>query len=228
MEMKRIVVLLSLIMVTLNITSCSSPVADTSNPLLTEWDTPFGVPPFDRIESKHYEPAFEEAMKRHNSEIEAILANTEEPTFENTILELDRSGELLATISELFGMMCAAMNDEDMTKIQEKVMPLLSAHYDAISMNEALFQRIKVVYDKRNSSGLNAEQIRLVEKMFDSAKRQGALLDADKKQRLMEINEELSLLTVRFDNNLLAETNDFKLELSTSEVNDLPKAVREA
>ena len=228
MEMKRIVVLLSLIMVTLNITSCSSPVADTSNPLLTEWDTPFGVPPFDRIESKHYEPAFEEAMKCHNSEIEAILANTEEPTFENTILELDRSGELLATISELFGMMCAAMNDEEMTKIQEKVMPLLSAHYDAISMNEALFQRIKMVYDKRNSSGLNAEQIRLVEKMFDSAKRQGALLDADKKQRLMEINEELSLLTVRFDNNLLAETNDFKLELSTSEVNDLPKAVREA
>ena len=126
MEMKRIVVLLSLIMIALNITSCSSPVVDTTNPLLTEWDTPFGVPPFDRIETKHYKPAFEEAMTRHNVEIATILANTDEPTFENTILELDRSGELLATISEIFGMMCAAMNDEEMTKTQEEVMPRLT------------------------------------------------------------------------------------------------------
>ncbi len=226
--MKRILFALTLLMTALNTTFCSKQKQSESNPLLTEFNTPYGVPPFDLIEAKHYEPAFKQAMSLHNEEVAAILANKEEATFENTILELDRSGELLATISELFGMMCAAMNDEEMQKVQEKVMPLLAAHYDSISMNEELFKRIKVVYDKRNSTDLTAEQIRLVEKMYDSAVRQGALLNEEQKKRLTEINEELSLLTVKFDNNLLAETNDFELKLSAKEVSDLPKSVRDA
>ena len=226
--MKRILFALTLVMTALNTTFCSKQVQTESNPLLAEFNTPYGVPPFDLIKAEHYEPAFKHAMSLHNEEIATILANKEEATFENTVLELDRSGELLATISELFGMMAAAMNSDEMQKVQENIMPLLAAHYDAISMNDELFKRIKVVYDKRNSTDLNAEQIRLVEKMYDSAVRQGALLNEEQKARLTAINEELSLLTVKFDNNLLAETNDFKLELSAKEVNDLPKAIRNA
>ena len=226
--MKRILFALTLVMTALNATFCSKQTQTESNPLLTEFNTPYGVPPFDQIKAEHYEPAFKFAMSLHNDEVAAILANKEEPTFNNTILEFDRSGEMLTTISEIFGMMCAAMNDDDMQKIQESVMPLLAAHYDAISMNDELFKRIKVVYDKRNSTDLTAEQIRLVEKIYDSAVRQGALLNEEQKARLQKINEELSLLTVKFDNNLLAETNDFKLELTSKEVLDLPKAVRDA
>ena len=226
--MKRILFALTLVMTALNTTFCSKQVQNEGNPLLAEFNTPYGVPPFDLIKAEHYKPAFKQAMSLHNEEVAAVLANQEEPTFENTILELDRSGSLLANISELFGMMCAAMNSEEMQEVQEEVMPLLAAHYDAISMNGELFKRIKAVYDKRNSTDLNAEQIRLVEKMYDSAVRQGALLNEEQKARLTVINEELSLLTVKFDNNLLAETNDFKLELSAKEVSDLPKAVRDA
>ena len=226
--MKRILFVLSLLMIALNTTFCSKQVQKEGNPLLAEFDTPYGVPPFDKIEAKHYEPAFKYAMSLHNEEIAAILANKEEPTFDNTILELDRSGILLTNISELFGMMCAAMNSEEMQEIQEDIMPRLAAHYDAISMNEELFKRIKVVYDKRNSTDLTAEQIRLTEKMYDDAVRQGALLNKEQKERLQKINEELSLLSVKFDNNLLAETNDFELELKAKEVSELPKAVRDA
>jgi peptidyl-dipeptidase Dcp len=215
-------------MTALNTTFCSKQVQKESNPLLNEFATPYGVPPFDKIEAKHYGPALKYAMSLHNEEIAAILANKEEPTFENTVLELDRSGMLLAEISDLFGMMCAAMISDDLQKLQEEIMPLLAAHSDAISMNEELFNRIKVVYDKRNSTDLNAEQIRLVEKMYDGAVRQGALLKGEQKERLQKINEELSLLTVKFDNNLLAETNDFKLELDGKDCKELPKAVRDA
>ena len=226
--MKRILFVLTLVMTSLSTTFCSKQAQKGENPLLVEFNTPYGVPPFDLIETKHYEPAFKHAMSLHNEEINAIIANNEPATFENTILELDHSGTLLSTISELFGMMCAAMNDKDMQKTQEVVMPLLAAHYDAISMNAELFKRIKVVYDKRNSTDLTTEQIRLVEKMYDSAVRQGALLNEEQKTRLAQINEELSLLTVKFDNNLLAETNDYKLRLASKDCDELPKAVRDA
>ena len=226
--MKRILFVLSLLMIALNTTFCSAPTKKAENPLLAEWNTPHQVPPFDLIEVEHYKPAFEEAMTLHNGEIGVIVANEEEATFDNTILELDRSGMLLAKISDIFGMMCAAMNDEKMQELQVEFMPKLAAHYDAISMNEALFKRIKMVYDKRNTSNLNEEQIRLVEKIYTSAVRQGALLNEDQKGRLQRINEELSLLSVKFDNNLLAETNAFHIELTEEEVKELPKAVREA
>ena len=225
--MKRILFVITLVMTALNTTFCSKQIEKEGNPLLTEFNTPYGVPPFDLIEAKHYEPAFKYAMSLHNEEVEAIVKSKELPTFENTILELDRSGSLLATISELFGMMGAAMMSDEMQKIQEKIMPLLAAHYDAISMNESLFERIKAVYDSRENASLNEEQLRLVEKMYNSAVRQGALLNKEQKARLTEINEALSLLTVKFDSNLLAETNNFKLELSAKEVSDLPKSVRD-
>ena len=226
--MKRLLSTLSLLMMILCTTSCSNNSKKADNPLLAKWDTPYGVPPFDLIEAKHYEPAFQQAMSLHNNEIEAIISNSDEPTFENTIAEYDRSGELLSSLNNIFGMMCAAMNSDEMQALQEKLMPRLAAHYDAIAMNDKLFSRIKVVYDKRNSTDLDEFQIRLVEKLYDAAVRQGALLGEEQKERLQKINEELSLLSVKFDNNLLAENNEYELLLSAAEVNDLPVSVRNA
>ena len=226
--MKRTLSVLTLIMIAINTTFCTEPVKNEVNPLLTEVETPYGVPAFDLIEPKHYEPAFHYAMALHDEEIAAIITNAEKPTFDNTILALDRSGAMLTELSNVFGMMCAAMNNDEMQALQEKMMPLMAAHYDAISMNEELFRRIKSIYDTRAGLGLNSEQERLVKKMYDNAVRQGALLKENQKARLKSINEELSLLSVKFDNNLLAETNNFKLELSLAECKELPKAVREA
>ena len=226
--MKRILFVLTLVMTLFSTTFCSNNGNGNGNPLLSEFKTSYGVPPFDVIKTEHYDPAIRHAMSLHNNEIYAILSNKEEPTFENTILELDRSGALLTEISDIFGMMCASMNSQEMQDLQENIVPLLAAHYDAISMNEELFKRIKCVYDKRHDAELNAEQIRLVEKMYDNAVRQGALLNEEQKERLMTINEELSLLEVKFDNNLLAETNNFSLTLTAKECIELPKNVRDA
>ena len=226
--MKRTLSVLTLIMIAINTTFCTKQVKNEVNPLLAEVETPYGVPAFDRIKPCHYEPAFHYAMALHKEEIAAIISSPEKPTFDNTILALDRSGMMLAEISDIFGMMCAAMNNDEMQALQEKIMPLMAAHYDAISMNEELFRRIKTIYDTRAGLDLSAEQERLVKKMYDNAVRQGALLKEEQKERLKSINEELSLLTVKFDNNLLAETNDFKLELTAAECRELPKAVREA
>ena len=226
--MKRILFVLTLVMTAFSTTFCSKQGQNGVNPLLAEFDTPYGVPPFDLIKTEHYAPAFEQAMSLHNAEIEAIISNNEEPTFANTVAEYDRSGRLLSDLSNIFGMMSAAMNNPEMQELQEKLMPRLAAHYDAISMNEELFKRIKVVYDKRNSTNLDEYQIRLTEKLYNAAVRQGALLNKEQKERLTEINEELSVLSVKFDNNILAENNDFKLELTAAEVNDLPQSVRNA
>ena len=226
--MKRTLSVLILIMTALNTTFCTKVVKNEVNPLLADTKTPYGVPAFDLIEPEHYEPAFHYAMSLHNEEVAAIVTNTEKPTFENTILALDRSGMMLAQLSDVFGMMCAAMNDEKMQALQEKIVPLMAAHYDAISMSEELFKRIKTVYNSRVSLELNEEQSRLTKKMYDNAVRQGALLKEEQKQRLKSINEELSLLSVKFDNNLLAETNDFKLELTLQECKELPKGIRDA
>ena len=226
--MKRIVLILSLLMVALSTTFCSQKSIDKSNPLLAEWDTPYGVPPFDLIQTKHYEPAFKQAMSLHNAEIEAIVDCSEEPTFANTIAAFDASGEKLSAISNVFSMMCAALTDKDMQEIEEEMMPRLSAHYDAIYMNEGLFKRIKTIYDKRNSTDLDEYQIRLVEKIYTDFMRSGALLNEEQKERLQEINEELSVLSVRFGNNILAANNEFTLVLEESDIAGLPKSVSKA
>ena len=113
------------------------------NPLLTEWNTEFGVPPFDKIRTEHFEPAFEEAMKMHNEEIEAIASSTEEPTFENVILAFDNSGMKLTDINLLFGMLSGSDLTPEMQSVQERVMPIVDEHYNAIKLNEPLFQRNK-------------------------------------------------------------------------------------
>ena len=210
----------------MNLSCSSDAVVETGNPLLDEWTTEFGVPPFDKIETKHFEPAFMEAMKMHNQEIEAIVANESEPTFENTIVAMDNAGIKLWELNLIFGMLSSSDLDEEMQEIQNRMMPAIEKHYNSIMLNEALFERVKVVYDKRNSLGLDDVQLRLVEKSYNDFVRSGALLEGEAKERLMEINAELAELSIRFGNNLLAENGSFFLLLDASQVADLPEGVR--
>ena len=210
----------------MNLSCSSDTVVETGNPLLDEWTTEFGIPPFDKIETKHFEPAFMEAMKMHNQEIEAIVANESEPTFENTIVAMDNAGIKLWELNLIFGMLSSSDLDEEMQEIQNRMMPAIEKHYNSIMLNEALFERVKAVYQNRKSLNLDDVQLRLVEKNYNDFVRSGALLEGEAKERLMEINAELAELSIRFGNNLLAENGSFFLLLDASQVADLPEGVR--
>ena len=210
----------------MNLSCSSDAVVETGNPLLDEWTTEFGIPPFDKIETKHFEPAFEQAMKMHNQEIEAIVANESEPTFENTIVAMDNAGIKLWELNLIFGMLSSSDLDEEMQEIQNRMMPAIEKHYNSIMLNEALFERVKAVYQNRKSLNLDDVQLRLVEKNYNDFVRSGALLEGEAKERLMEINAELAELSIRFGNNLLTENGSFSLLLDASQVADLPEGVR--
>ncbi len=209
--------------------SCTSDDVKTpaGNPLLGEWSSDKHIPPFDKIRAEHYEPAFEVAMKMHNDEIDAIVRSTEEPTFENVILALDNAGTKLSDINLLFGMLSASDLDDQMQEIQNKMMPRIDEHFNAIMLNDSLFMRVKAVYDKRSELKLDELQKRLLDKTYNKFVRSGALLQGEKKERLKQINTELTTLTIRFGNNLLAENANFFLELEEHQVNDLPANVRD-
>ena len=181
------------------------------NPFLTEWDTPYGVPPFDQIKAEHYLPAFEVAMAQQKAEIDSIVNNPEAPTFENTVEALEYSGALLDKVSAVFFNLSECENSEEMEAIAEAISAPLSKHSDDISLNAKLFERIKAVYDNRDSSGLAWEEVRLTEETYKSFVRGGANVPAEKQARFREINEQLSLLSLRFGNNVLKATNEYKL-----------------
>ncbi|UCF05618.1 MAG: M3 family metallopeptidase [bacterium] len=181
------------------------------NPFFSEFDTPFGVPPFDRIEVAHYMPAFEEGMKRHKAEIEAIVDNPEAPTFENTLDALEASGWMLTQVSNVFFNMNSALTNEEIQEIAKEIAPQLSKHFDEIRFNEKLFERIKTLYSQRDKLSLTAEQEILLEKYYKDFVRGGANLSPEKKEILGKINEELSVLSLTFGENVLKENNRFKL-----------------
>ncbi len=196
--------------------SCNSknepkPEAEAPNPFLTEYTTPFQVPPFDQIKNKHYLLAFEAGMKEQLAEVEAIVNNEETPTFENTILPFDKSGEILDRVSNVFFNLNECLTNDEMIAIAEEVLPLLSKHSDSITMNPKLFERIDYVYQHRNESGLDDQQIRVVEKYHQDFVRSGAALPTDMQEELSKINEQLSTLSLQFGNNLLKENANFKL-----------------
>ena len=198
--------------------SKKSDVADAApNPFFTEYTTPFGVPPFDKIEVAHYKPAFEKGMEEQKKEIDAIVNNPEEPTFENTILALDRSGELLTKVMYAFSGQSSVNTTDEIQALEQELYPVLSAHSDDISLNPALFTRVKVVYDKQASMNLNKEQKKLLEETYKGFVRGGANLDADKQARLRELNEKISVLELTFGQNVLKETNAFKLVVDNKE-----------
>jgi len=186
---------------------------DKQNPLLGEWKTPHQVPPFNKIKIEHYLPAFEAAMLEHNAEIEAIVSNEAEPTFENTIAALDYSGMTLTRVENVFYNLNSADTNDEMQALAKKVSPLLSKHYDEISLNPDLFERVKFVWDNTDQSELTTEQAKVLEKVYKGFVRSGANLPQDKKEELKKINEELSLLTLQFGENVLAETNAWHLTI---------------
>lgn len=225
--MKRLLTLSSLFLVMTSTLSCGSDiVGDSRNPLLEEWTTEFGVPPFDEIRTEHYAPAFEEAMKMHDAEIQAIVECEDEPTFENVILAMDNAGVKLYELNLIFGMLSSSDLDDKMQEVQNNMMPRIEEHYNNIMLNEALFARVKAVYDKRKSLKLDEVQMRLVEKTYNDFVRSGALLSKEDKARLMQINAELSELSIRFGNNLLKENGSFYIELTQEQVTELPEGVR--
>ncbi len=195
-----------------------------ANPLLAEWRTPFGVPPFDAIKAEQFMPAFTEAFRRHDAEIAAIVAKEAAPTFDNTLAALDDAGELLARVNNAFGVLSGAETDDSLQAVEEKIKAALTAHSDDVYLNETLFKRVKAVYDTRATLTLNPEQATLLEKTYRRFVRGGANLGAEQKQRLRAINGELSGLIVRFAANLLKETNDFKLVVeSKADLAGLPE-----
>ncbi len=199
------------------------------NPLLTEWNTPYGVPPFNLIKTEHYLPAYNEAMKMHNAEIEAIVNSKEEPDFNNTIAALDYSGELLMRVDNVFENVNEANTNPEMQKIAKEVAPLLSAHYDNIWLNDKLFARVKAVNDIKEALNLTTEQQMLLKKVYDNFVRGGANLPEDQKAEFRKINEQLSLLSINFGENLLAETNDFTLVIEDEkDLSGLPESVKAA
>ena len=191
----------------LGVMAMSLLACNQTNPLLEQPNTPFGVPAFDKVKIEHYLPAFEEAIRQNKAEIDAIVNNEDAPTFENTIVALDRSGLLLDRVTGVFFNVLEADGNDEMNAIAEQVSPMLSELSDGIILNDALFQRVKAVYDEREQLGLNAEQMRLVTQTYKAFADNGANLPEDTKERLKEINQELGLLSLKFGNNVVAETN---------------------
>ena len=187
--------------------------AKDQNPLLAEWDTPFGTPPFHLIQDEHYVPAYEEAIKQHAAEIEAIVNNPNEPTFENTIVAYDKSGELMGKVGAVFFGLNSAHASDNMQVIARELTPKITAHRNAIRFNQRLFERIKAVYDMRETLNLDVEQMRVVEKIYNDFARNGAALPEEQREQLKTLNERMSMVSLQLNQNLLAENNGFKLIL---------------
>lgn len=187
---------------------------DMDNPFFAAWGTPYEIPDFGRIKTDHYLPAFEEGMKRQKAEIDAIVNNPEAPTFENTVLAYEYSGRLLQEVSAVFFNLTSSNTSDEMDFVEETVTPLLSAHGDDIALNAKLFERIKAVYDQRESLGLNGEQTRLLEEQYKGFVRNGANVPADKQARFRELNEQIASLTMRFAQNVLKATNAYSKKLA--------------
>ncbi|MHC4583939.1 MAG: M3 family metallopeptidase [Planctomycetota bacterium] len=187
------------------------------NLLLQKWDTPFQTPPFDEIKNEHFMPAFLETMKAEKAEVEAIVNHEEEPTFRNTIDALEKSGELLDRVSRVFSCLNGANTNDELQDISKEVAPLQAKHNDDIKLNEKLFEKIKHIYDKKESLGLTHEQNTLLENYFLGFVRSGANLNDEDKEKLRNINEELSNLYVKFKQNHLKQTNAIALIIDKEE-----------
>lgn len=208
--------------------ACQAPQKNESdsNPLMSKYETPFSVPPFDQIKADHYIPAFEKAMATHKEEIAAIINNAEEATFENTIVALDNAGEFLSEVSSVYFSLKSADGTEGIMAIAQDISKMLSTHSDDISMNTDLFKRVKAVYEKREEANFSTEQTMLLDKTYKRFVRSGVNLPEDKKAELRKINERLSGLFNSFSTNVVKETSKFKLVIENKEdLAGLPESV---
>ena len=198
----------TLILLTTISFGCTNTQDTSMNPFFTEYGTPYQIPPFEKIKEEHYMPAFTQGMKEQLEEIDVITNDPESPSFENTIVELERTGETLDKVSDVFFNLVSSNTNDQMDSIAAEVTPKLSAHSDAISLNKKLFSRVSSVYAQRHDLNLNTEQMRLVEETYKDFIRSGVQLDESSMEKLTKINQELSSLSVQFDQNLLKETNE--------------------
>ena len=196
---------------------CGSAMAKGGNPFLGEYTTPYGIPPFEQIKVEHYKPAFIKGIEEHKKEIDAIVNNKKPATFENTIAALDRCGELLNKVASVFYGQNSACTSDEMQAVSREISPLLSQHSDDITMNAALFKRVKYVYDHQSEEKLDKEQKKLLEETYKSFVRSGANLSADKQEQLRKLNQEISMLQLTFGQNMLAETNAFQLVIDNKD-----------
>ncbi len=202
---------------------------DMTNPFFSEFSTPFQTPPFSLIKNEHFMPAFIEGLKEQRAEIDAIASDPRPPTFENTIAALDQSGELLGKVSSTFFALRSANTSDDIQKIAQEVTPLLTKHRDDINLNETLFERVKAVYAAREQAALTTEQMKLLDDVYKGFIRGGADLAPVKKERFRKVNEDLSVLSLKYADNVLKETNGFLLVIDKKEdLAGLPQSVIDA
>ena len=225
--MKKFLVSICLCTFVLMTTQCTT---NNSNfdPFSGEYDTPHGTIPFDKITNDLYEPAFKKGIELQNAEIDRILAERSMPTFENTIVALEESGSYLNRVASVFFALQGAESNDEMMEISTRIQPLLSEHGNSISLNEALFERIKYVYDRRAELNLNQEQMMLVEETYDSFAQSGANLEGEARERYRELSVELSNQTLKFSQNALYATNAFSMELTEEELAGLPQSAIDA
>lgn len=198
------------------------------NPFLTDIPTLHDTIPFHLIRTEHFEPAIQQGMEKQNQEIEAIIHQTDEPDFENTIVALEKSGELLNRVTTVFGNLLSAETSDEMQTIAEKVMPLLSEHNNNITLNEKLFARIKAVHETTNQEEMTPEDRMLLQNTYDGFIRSGANLNTEQKERFRQLSSELSVLTLRFSQNNLKETNAYELALPLDQLEGLPESALNA
>ncbi len=203
----------------------NQPETDMSNPFFSEFNTPFNVPPFEKIMARHYMPAFEKGMTDGKKEIEALVTNSEEPTFENTIVALDNAGELLTRVGLVFFAQTSANTNDSLQNIEVEISPKLAAYNDEINLNPKLFNRVKSVYENQAKFNLDSEQKFLLENLYKEFVRAGANLNKQDQDTLKKINQELSVLGVKFSQNVLEETNNYKLFVEKEDLAGLPESL---
>jgi peptidyl-dipeptidase Dcp len=225
MYMKKIQILIVLTVIIMN----QENVMAQSNPLLGAFNTPHETAPFEKIKNEHFIPAFQESVKAGETEIQAILENKNAPTFENTIAALDNAGRLLGRTAGVFFNLLSAETNEELQTIAQEVSPMLTKFQNDITLNPALFARVKAVYEQKNSLDLTAEQQTLLENTFKNFVRSGANLSDQQKEQFRKISTELSVLSLKFDQNVLKETNRFELHITDeAQLAGLPESAMEA
>ena len=218
-EIRKVITFLFIILITF------SSIQAMENPFYKNYKTQFEIPPFSEIEEKHFMPAYFKGMEEHNNEIEQIIQNTEKPSFENVIIAMERSGELLDKVNAVFFNLSGSATNEKLQEIEKEISPKLSQHYDSISLNPYIFKKVSLLWEDVDNLNLSKEERKILEETYKRFIRSGALLEGLDKDRYADINQEISKLSVQFSQNLLAETNNFEIILSRDDLKGLPEDI---
>ena len=218
-EIRKVITFLFIILITF------SSIQAMENPFYKNYKTQFEIPPFSEIEEKHFMPAYFKGMEEHNNEIEQIIQNTEKPSFENVIIAMERSGELLDKVNAVFFNLSGSATNEKLQEIEKEISPKLSQHYDSISLNPYIFKKVSLLWEDVDNLNLSQEERKILEETYKRFIRSGALLKGLDKDRYADINQEISKLSVQFSQNLLAETNNFEIILGKDDLKGLPEDI---